>query len=124
MKPVPLVGCALALWCLTGCKGPGEPSSAEHDHGRYVGVGIYAPQAQWSKMTAAQQANAAPAARPIDDEAIIVVVDSTTGEVRECGDLSGYCVGYNPWRTPLSPGQTAPVSLTEQVQPPPSAASH
>jgi hypothetical protein len=48
---------------------------------------------------------------PGDDQAIIVVVDSATGEIRSCGDLSGYCIGQNPWKKPLASGQGAPVAL-------------
>ncbi len=33
-----------------------------------------------------------------DDEQVIVVVDSDTGEIRQCGALSGYCVGLRPLR--------------------------
>jgi hypothetical protein len=32
-----------------------------------------------------------------DDEHVIVVMDSHTGEVRQCGDHSGHCVSMNPW---------------------------
>ena len=37
----------------------------------------------------------------------IVVVDSQTGEIRQCGNLSGHCIGMNPW-LPRS-GRAAPV---------------
>ncbi len=43
---------------------------------------------------------------------MIVVDDSHTGNIRSCGDLTGYCIGMNPWKTPLPPSQVAPVSLT------------
>ena len=36
------------------------------------------------------------------DEHVIVVVDSHTGEVRQCGDYSGVCVVMNPWTGPGS----------------------
>ena len=32
-----------------------------------------------------------------DDEHVVVVLDSHTGEVRQCGDHSGYCISVNPW---------------------------
>ena len=48
-----------------------------------------------------------------DDDQVIVVVDSTTGELRECGNLSGYCVGLQPWARPAP--QTAPVVLAKHA---------
>jgi hypothetical protein len=47
--------------------------------------------------------------QPKDDEQIIVVLDSTTGELRHCGNLSGVCVAMNPWSKPLPASHTAPV---------------
>ena len=63
-------------------------------------------------MASTQQPGDASAAKLVDDEAIIVVTDSATGEIRACGDLSGYCVGMNPWRTALTKEQSSPVKLT------------
>jgi hypothetical protein len=57
----------------------------------------------------------AAAARPIDDQAIIVVTDSATGEVRACGDLTGYCIGMNPWKSALVGAQIAPIKMTSHV---------
>jgi hypothetical protein len=113
----------IALSALCACKKPapvaewfgGSPGS----HGRYEGVGIYAPGQPWTRMVAAQQPNDTPAAKPIDDQVIIVVEDSVTGEVRACGDLTGYCIGMNPWKTQLTAGQITPINLTEHVKPPP-----
>ena len=81
--------------------------------GRYIGVGIYSPGEIWSRIVHDGPPPAGPI-KPADDQAIIVVVDSKTGEIRSCGDLSGYCVGMNPWKTPLPPSQSAPIA----VQPP------
>lgn len=109
----------LAAFCLAGCKkgglvwSGGEP---EHGHGRYAGIGIYAPAQPWTRMVAAQQAKQTPAAQTIDDQAIIVVVDSATGEVRACGDMTGYCIGMNPWKTPLAASQLAPINLTQHAK--------
>ena len=47
----------------------------------------------------------------MDDQAVIVVQNSLTGDVRACGDMTGYCVGMNPWAQ--RPGQLTPVSLTD-----------
>jgi len=57
----------------------------------------------------------AAAARLVDDQAVIVTVDSRSGEVRACGDLTGYCVGMNPWRRELLQGQKAPVALAHHA---------
>ncbi len=55
---------------------------------------------------------AAAAAKVRDDDEIVVVVDSATGEVRQCGNLTGYCVGMNPWTRPLGASRTVPVNLS------------
>jgi hypothetical protein len=120
---------AVATICVSGCEKK-APDAAAADaastgwdpfgvhHGRYVGLGIYSPQEPWTKMAGAAQSKDNPAARPIDDQAIFVVVDSATGELRACGDLTGYCIGMNPWKKPLTPAQIAPIILTEHVKPP------
>jgi hypothetical protein len=95
-----------------------QPESTPQQSGRYVGVGIYAPEKQWTKLVATSPAKDTPAARPIDDQVIIVVVDSKTGEVRSCGDMTRYCIGMNPWAKSLTPSQIPPLNLTEHVQPP------
>jgi hypothetical protein len=124
-----IIACAaLAVLTLGGChkKADAPAPDAMDDwtlfgskHGRFVGLGIYAPQTPWTKMVDAAQAGANPAAaKPLDDQAIFVVVDSQTGELRACGDLTGYCIGMNPWRKPLTPAQIAPIMLSEHVKPP------
>jgi hypothetical protein len=55
-------------------------------------------------------------AKLVDDQAIIVVTDSQTGEIRACGDLTGYCVGMNPWQIKLVGSQIAPVRLTTHMK--------
>jgi hypothetical protein len=101
----------------------GGPGASQ---GRYAGIGIYSPAQAWTRMVAAQQAKETSAARTVDDQAIIVTVDSQTGEVRSCGDMTGYCVGMNPWKTALASSQLAPIHLTQHaklVEPEPTAAS-
>lgn len=102
-----------AVLLLVGCSKPPVDSPSVH-HGRYVGIGIYAPGNLWQRMTqAAPQTGASPdAARLSDDDQVIVVVDSDTGEIRQCGNLSGYCVGMNPWAKALTSQQQAPLNLT------------
>ena len=116
---------------LTGCKKAWDPAAATDQNsgrlgGRYVGVGIYDPGSLWTKMvgampappSAAPSATATPntaAANVDDDDKIILVIDSHTGEIRQCGNLSGYCVGMNPWTKALLASQQGPVNLTQHA---------
>ena len=86
-------------------------------HGRYVGVGIYGPDKQWQRLVLASRVTDEALAKQIDDQVIIVVADSTTGELRACGDLTGYCIGMNPWTKPLLGAQISPIRLTSHVDP-------
>jgi hypothetical protein len=110
MKPWLIGVAALSALVLAGCKGPVSTSSTGH-HGRYVGIGIYAAGTAWSKMAVSDQPADPAAAKTADDDQVIVVVDSDTGEIRQCGDLTGYCVGMNPWTKSLTASQSAPVKL-------------
>jgi hypothetical protein len=105
-----LLAAALVVASLAGCRGGAAWPSSGEGRGRYVGVGIYTPTSQWRQLVGAQQSSS-PAAQRGDDQVILVTADSTTGELRACGDLSGYCVGFNPWKAPLGALQTAPVSV-------------
>ncbi|MEA3003431.1 MAG: hypothetical protein QOH81_2219 [Sphingomonadales bacterium] len=96
---------------LGGCDRQADENSGPARHGRYVGIGVFGAGDLWQHMAIARQASAAKAATIADDEHIIVVVDSDTGEIRECGDLTGYCVSMNPWTRALAPEQKAPVAL-------------
>lgn len=89
----------LATGCLlSGCgqqgavSGPGPKSQ-----GRYAGIGTYDAGRLWGQMAGIEAPADAAAAKLEDDEHIIVVIDSHTGEVRQCGDYSGVCVAMNPW---------------------------
>src|SRR5271156_1596588 len=99
------LGCVLALFTavtLTGCKrADWSPLSDASPHGRYLGVGIYSPGKQWTRLVGNQTPKSDAVARPIDDQVIVVVADSETGELRACGDLTGYCIGMNPWKQTL-----------------------
>ena len=112
---------AVAAWlglALGGCNPIAVTSEDQaNHHGRYSGVGIYGPSRQWTKLVATQQAKDPQVAQPIDDQVIIVVQDTATGEVRACGDLTGYCIGMNPWKTALVSSQIAPLKLTEHRKP-------
>jgi hypothetical protein len=101
----------LAALGLGACNGPIGGAESTAARGRYVGVGIYGPGAAWTHMAAEREQDAA-AAKQADDQVIIVVTDSQTGEIRACGDMTGFCIGMNPWRTPMATGQIAPIRLT------------
>jgi hypothetical protein len=89
----------IALAGLAGCDRAPGPGPGAHHGGRYLGIGTYPAPRLWSRMTGAA-APADPAKATIaDDEQIIVTVDSQTGEVRQCGNLSGHCVASNPWQS-------------------------
>ncbi len=111
---------ALAALTFAGCDRPTWPESAGH-HGRYVGIGIYSPDEGWSRVPA--PAGDPAAAKPKDDSQVIVVVDSNTGEVRQCGNMSGHCIGMNPWAKDLSSGQSLPVRLAPAPTQQPAASS-
>jgi hypothetical protein len=97
---------------LAACSGPVRPTTASDAHGRYASAGTYPAGRMWSQMAAAPAPKDAAAARLGDDEQIIVVLDSQTGELRQCGNVSGYCVAMNPWSKP--PGAT-PAALAKHA---------
>jgi hypothetical protein len=102
-----LVGCALAgCGQQTSVSGPGPSKSP----GRYSGIGTYPTGRLWQQAAEAADPSDAAIAKLGDDENVIVVIDSHTGEVRQCGDHSGFCVTMNPWAA--QGGRTsAPVKL-------------
>ncbi|GAA0328556.1 hypothetical protein GCM10009087_43440 [Sphingomonas oligophenolica] len=83
--------------------------------GRYTGIGIYSTDRMWSEITVADKPKDKAAATTADDRTVIVVVDSDTGEIRQCGNLSGYCIGMNPWNHALAGTQAAPLSLDKHA---------
>lgn len=113
MRRILAVPAWLALALLGGCdRGRGDGMSHPQRHGRYAGIGVFAPGNLWSRMALPKTKAVPQAATTADDEHIIVVVDSDTGEVRQCGDHSGYCTAMNPWTKAIAPQQHAPVTLT------------
>jgi hypothetical protein len=115
MKRV-VLGAIATLLCLSGCNNPkdaeGSPGGA---HGRYAGVGIYPAGRMWSQMVVANAPKDAGASKLNDDEQVIVVMDTHTGELRECGNLTGYCVGMTPWSKALGGPQAAPILVTKHA---------
>lgn len=107
-----IVAAAIAALSLGGCqKADGVAGEALHGKGRYVGVGLYAPSRMWEQVVVAEadgKTNPA-AARPADDDEIIVVLDSNTGELRQCGNFSGACIAMSPWARALATSHNAPV---------------
>ena len=106
----------LLLVCvLPGC---GEdavaPDIGPRSLGRYSGIGTYDAGRLWAEMAGVQASSDPAAARLEDDEHVIVVIDSHTGEVRQCGDYSGICVTMNPWTGQGSRSAT-PVKLNKHA---------
>ena len=102
--------------CLGACNRPGILESGV-ERGRFAGVGIYSADRMWSQIAGAAAPMSSATARLKDDQVVIVVVDSRTGELRQCGNLSGYCVGMNPWSKPLAQAQSAPLSREPRLPP-------
>jgi len=95
---------AAAAAALTGCgDGPKDGVSRRGAQGRYLGIGVYAADRLWQEVAGGQAASDPKVAALADDSQIIVVVDSATGEVRQCGNLSGRCIATNPWRGAAAP---------------------
>ena len=119
MRPVILL--ALAAWpvALGGCnKADGSPvaGNAFSPRGHFVGVGIYTPGPMWTQLTRAAASTHPAAANPEDDEQVIVVLDSKTGELRQCGNLSGHCITMNPWSSRLPLAQQSPVTVLKHAR--------
>ena len=96
MKQIIFLTAAAAA--LAGCDRTHDRAPHGPGQGRYLGVGIYDAGPMWQELSAVEPAKDAKAATLADDSEIIVVVDSVTGEVRQCGNLSARCISMNPWR--------------------------
>ena len=106
----------IAALALGGCqRGTVAGGSPEAHHGRYAGIGLYAADPLWSRMKIADKPGDEAAATTADDQTIIVVVDSQTGEVRQCGNMSGYCVGMSPWAGQLGKERSTPATLSKHL---------
>lgn len=103
-----------ACLALSGCQKPGESSGSpfgSSPRGRYLGVAVYAPGRMWEQIARTNAPTDPAAATLKDDDQVIVVVDSATGEIRQCGALSGFCTKMNPWT-----GPGAPTALLKHAQ--------
>jgi len=88
----------VSLMVLAGCnQSPDVSAPGPRSPGRFAGIGVFDAGRLWGQMTGSPSASDSALAKLQDDEHVIVVMDSHTGEVRQCGDHSGYCVSMNPW---------------------------
>lgn len=87
------------LLVLPACQqGAAVDNGTDAEGGRYAGIGTYASDSLWAHVQGAPPPGTPEAARLKDDSQIIVVVDRQTGEVRQCGNRSGFCTAMNPWK--------------------------
>ena len=106
----------LAVFALCGCDRAATFAGLSDDaHAHYASIGIYAPGESWPRIAGPQQAKSGAPAIPLDDQAIFVVMNSRTGEIRACGDLTGYCIGMNPWKSALIATQVAPIAMKQHA---------
>ena len=108
--------CILAIGCLlSGCGDAADfAPSPSKTSGRYAGIGTYDTGRLWAEMERSEAPSEPKMATLQDDEHVIVVIDSHTGEVRQCGDYSGFCVTMNPW-TGQGSRTDAPVRLRKHA---------
>ena len=99
-SPRALFAAASAVASLLGCSRAADDAGIGASRGRYAGAGVYPAGRMWSQMATGGAAADSAAARLGDDEQVIVTVDSRTGELRQCGNLSGYCIHMDPWASP------------------------
>jgi hypothetical protein len=105
---------------LAGCQkadeAAGEVGGKPGVRGRYVGVGVYRPGRLWPELVRSPPAPDDPAAATLDDDdQVIVVLDTATGELRQCGNLSGHCLTSNPWAKTTS-SQPAPTKVLKHLE--------
>ena len=118
LLPLAVVAAALTLGACARQDEALAPAAGDFlsPRGRFVGVGIYTPGRMWPQLTRGA-ASAHPAAATLDDdEQVIVVLDSKTGELRQCGSLSGHCIAMNPWSAKLPLAQQAPVTVLKHAR--------
>ena len=110
---IPLGFLLVTLTALAACNKQEAANGMEgKSPGRYAGIGTFSAGRLWQHMTGVPDAKDPKAAELADDEHVIVVLDSHTGEVRQCGDHSGVCVAMNPWKSqPI----VAPMSLDKHA---------
>jgi hypothetical protein len=106
---------ALAALLLGGCNDQQDGHGVRPPrHGRYAGIGVFDAGTLWSRADIGGKRGDAAAAGLADDEHVVVVVDTDTGEVRECGDHSGECFAMNPWTAAIA-GRQLPARLSAHM---------
>jgi hypothetical protein len=70
----------------------------------------------WQQIVRSGPAANAASATLKDDEQVIVLVDSNTGELRQCGNLTGFCTAMSPWTNSLPSGAHAPTALVKHAE--------
>ena len=84
-------------------------------HGRFAGVGVTDAGVRWSRAIIANRpAKDSDAAKTVLDDHVIVVVDTATGAIRQCGDISGYCIGEKTL-DPTSPTRAVDVAKVPKL---------
>lgn len=117
MRRAVLLALTASALTLGGCqKQVASPAGGKafSPKGRFVGIGLYTPGQMWLQLTRAMPADPAVASLD-DDEQVIVVLDSKTGEVRQCGNLSGHCIAMNPWSARLTGTRQTPTPVTKHA---------
>jgi hypothetical protein len=96
---VPLFTHAALCGCNPQAAAMNESVEATHDEGgRYAGIGTYQADSVWNDIEGAAATNDAELAGQRDDSQIIIVTNRHTGEIRQCGNYSGFCIVMNPWK--------------------------
>ena len=91
-------------------------SGTKSSHGRYVGIGVVPTSSLWTQLDLTKPDKVDPAAATLgDDEHVIIVVDTRTGEVRQCGDMSGICTSMDPWAQKHDVSRKQPVKLLKHA---------
>jgi hypothetical protein len=70
------------LLALAGCQKASTSDGFGSGRGRYIGAGVYTPGRMWQQIVRSGPAANAASATLKDDEQVIVLVDSNTGELR------------------------------------------
>lgn len=109
-------GLLLLALCAGACNQSPASDPVPHRGGRYQGIGVYGAGRMWQHIVAQEPAGDGRAARTMDDEVVIAVVDSQTGEIRQCGNISGHCIAMNPWAVPLGRDRTLPINLDAHLR--------
>lgn len=87
---------------LAACNREAVESAAHHRGGRYEGIGVATPGEAWSRIADAPKSGSDKLATLRDDDYVVFVTDTQTGEVRECGNRSGFCIRIRPWDKPAA----------------------